>query len=267
MKLSNQYIYLGILLVFLLGMESCSSFDGKQESTISNKSGISNNEVLPKEEQVGKTNLTPTDTLSEKFKSEADLTIPNGYVMFDKIQGDLNEDGLEDSIIIIKETKKEKIIQDENYGELDRNRRGILIYFTNADKIDLITSNLNCFSSENEDGGGYFPPELSVEIEKGKLFINYGHGRYGYWKYTFRFKNSDFELIGYDSSENYGPIVNRETSINFLTKRKLVRENVNQNTEDSGDEVFEETWEDLEVDKLIRLSEIKDFDILELKLP
>ena len=73
-----------------------------------------------------------------------------------------------------------------------------------------------------------------------------------------------FELIGYDSSDNYGPIVNTETSINFLTKKKVTKTNTNKNTE-SGDEVFEEKTEKIKVDKLIQLSEIKDFDELEIR--
>ncbi len=69
-------------------------------------------------------------------------------------------------------------------------------------------------------------------------------------------------MIGYDSSDNYGPIVNTETSINFLTKKKVTKTNTNEN-EESGDEVFEEKTEKIKVDKLIQLSEIKDFDELE----
>jgi hypothetical protein len=54
------------------------------------------------------------------------------------------------------------------------------------------------FSSENEDGVS-ISPELSI-IKKSNLCVHYAHGRYGFWKYTFRFKNSDFDLIGYDES-------------------------------------------------------------------
>lgn len=171
---------------------------------------------------------------------------------------------MDDHVLIIKASEKENIVTNRFDEEVDRNRRGILVYLTNADEAVLTTKNLNCFSSENEDGGVYFPPQLSIDIEKGKLFVHYSHGRYGYWKYTFRYQNSDFELIGFDSSTNYGPIVNRETSINFLTKKKLVRENVSQNAEVSGEEIFEETWEDIEIQELYMLSEIKDFDELDM---
>ncbi len=187
--------------------------------------------------------------------------LPKGYTIFEKVKGDLNKDGLEDCVLIIKGTDKSKIIRDEYRGKLDRNRRGILILFKKKDHYELAAKNYDCFSSENEDGGVYFPPELSVEINKANLFIRYGHGRYGYWRYTFKFRNSDIELIGYDSSSNRGPIVESETSINFLTKKKQTKENTNKNPDqESGEEIFKETWTTIKVDKLIKLSQVKDFD-------
>ncbi len=181
-----------------------------------------------------------------------------------QVKGDINKDGLEDYVLIIKSTNKNKIIKDEYRGELDRNRRGIIVLFK-KNQYELVVKNYDCFSSENEDGGVYFPPELSVEINKGNLYIHYGLGRYGYWQYTFRFKNLDFELIGYDSSSNRGPIVNEVTSINFLTKKKQTKENVNENPEqESGDEIFKEVWVNIKVDKVLKLSEVKDFDELDM---
>ena len=196
----------------------------------------------------------------EPGKKPSDF-LPEGYVIVEMINGDLNKDGLEDCILIIKGTDKRKIINDKYSGELDRNRRGIIILFNKDGRYEMIVRNKDCFSSENEDGGVYFPPELYVEIEKGNLKVNYGHGRYGHWSYTFRFQNSDFELIGYDRS-NGGAVTNSETSINFLTKRKLEKVNLYKNTEE-GHEVFKETWKDIHVKRLIKLSEIEDFDKLD----
>lgn len=195
-------------------------------------------------------------------KKPADF-LPKGFVVFEEVYGDLNNDGLKDCILIIKGTEKDKIIQHENLGKLDRNRRGIIVLFkTKNDDYKLIVENDNCFSSENEEGGVYYAPELMVYVEKGNLFVHYAHGRYGYWKYTFRLKDSDFQLIGYDASDNHGPVVNNETSINYLTGKKQYKENTNPNA-DSGEEVFEETWSKIPVQKPIMLSEIKDFDELE----
>lgn len=199
----------------------------------------------------------------EQKQDPADF-LPKGYVIFEKITGDLNKDGMEDCVIIIKGSDTNKIVTDEYRGKLDRNRRGIIVLFNKKDHYELSLKNCDCFSSENEDGGVYFPPELSIEIKKGNLYAHYGHGRYGYWEYTFRFNNSDFELIGYDES-NGGPVIESETSINFLTKMKKEKVNTNENAQ-GGDEVFKVTRKNINVNRLVKLSEIKDFDELDMSV-
>ncbi|MDH4471242.1 MAG: hypothetical protein QE487_01470 [Fluviicola sp.] len=237
-------IYFVMLLVLL---QSCNNSPENQQAT--NNTTASTTDETTESSSVPETRKKPQDFL------------PSGYIVFDEMHGDLNKDGLDDCILIIKGTAEENIVEDENHGKLDRNRRGILILLNKKGNYELAVKNTNCFSSENEDGGVYFPPELSLEIKKGKLFVQYSHGRYGYWNYMFRFNNNDFELIGYDASDNYGPVVNREVSINYLTKKKSVKVNVNESAE-AGDEVFEETWEDIKIEKPIKLSEVKDFDEL-----
>jgi hypothetical protein len=189
--------------------------------------------------------------------------VPKGYKVFETIHGDVNKDGIEDLVLIIKETNKKKIVRVEDRGKLDRNRRGIIVLLKNNGQYELTLKNLICFSSEHEDGGVYYAPELSIEIIKGNLCVTYEHGRYGNWIYTFRYQSSNFELIGFDASENRGPVIERETSINFLTKMKQERIKTNDNA-DSGEEVFNTTSEKIKVDKLLRLSDIKDFDELDL---
>lgn len=208
--------------------------------------------------------LCSAKILSGQTHSGKDIAafIPKGYILFEQTSGDLNKDGLEDKVLIIKGTDKNKVIQDEYRGSLDRNRRGIIVLFNKKDHYELAVKNYQCFSSENEDGGVYFAPELSVEIKKGNLYVHYGHGRYGYWFYTFRLKDADFELIGFDES-NGGPVTHSTTSINFLTKKKQERVNTNENAQ-SGEEVFKETWSNIVIDKHLKLSAIKDFDTLSI---
>lgn len=189
--------------------------------------------------------------------------IPNGYVLFEKIFGDLNKDELEDCVLIIKDTDKSKIINHQYNRELDRNRRGIIILFKDNNGYTLASKNYHLFSSENEEGGVYFPPELSIEIIKNNLRINYSHGRYGYWYYTFRFNQNDFELIGYDSSSHTGPRVDSQLSINFLTNKKLELHNTNLNYDENQEDKFEETWSKIKKKPLIKLSEIIDIDELD----
>jgi hypothetical protein len=188
--------------------------------------------------------------------------LPKGFVVFERINGDLNKDGIEDCVLIIKGTSEDQIIIDEYLGKLDRNRRGIIVLFNKIDHYELAMKNYDCFSSENEDGGVYYAPELSLEIKDGNLYVHYAHGRYGYWEYTFKFQNSNFELIGYFLSSG-GEVVESETSINFLTEMKQEKVNTNENAK-GGDEVFKETWQNISTNRLVRLSEIKDFDELDM---
>ena len=195
------------------------------------------------------------------LKQNANDFIPQGFVLSGTSIGDLNKDGVDDKVLLIKGTDKGAYEKNE-YGEMvDRNRRGLVILFKKGEHYELVLKNATCFSSENEDGGVYYAPELSLEINKGNLYIHYAYGRYGYWKYTFRYRNSDFYLIGYDSSEG-GAVVEKETSINFLSKKKQEKVNTNENAQ-GGDEVFTETWTNITVTKLLKLRDIKDFENFE----
>ena len=193
--------------------------------------------------------------------------IPKGYKLFEKISGDLNKDGLEDCVLIIKATRKDGFVKNSFDKVVDRNRRGIIILFTEKDGYKLAVKNYNCFSSENEDGGVYYAPELWVEERKGNLYLRYCHGRYGYWEYCFRYQDADFMLIGYEAYHDRGPVVLEKMSINFLTGVEYDDENINADNfnDDSDDdseidEVFKRTVVKLKKKPLMKLSEIEDFD-------
>lgn len=235
--------YLSILLIF-----GCS----EQEKSIESKGDHI------------KTDTTETSSVDNSSESEPQKIptdfVPEGFVNFKEVYGELNGDGQQDCALIIKGTDKNKIIRDEYRGELDRNRRGIIVLLNGKNGYEVAAKNYTCFSSENEDGGVYFPPELAVNIVKGKLVLHYAHGRYGYWKYTFHYRKGKFLLIGYDQSDSRGPVEHYFYSYNFLTSRKLTKENINFETEYPEDEVYEETWEDLPKKELINLVTVKDFD-------
>ncbi|WP_336960320.1 hypothetical protein [Chryseobacterium contaminans] len=235
---------------------SCSKDKEKKELSQAKSDAISTKTV--KSDSVA----APSASVKEIKKNPADF-VPKGYRIFEKSFGDLNKDGLEDCMLVIKKIDAANIVNHEYRGKLDMNRRGIIVLLKNQNGYQLAAENNNCFSSENEDGGAYFSPELIVEAEKGNLIIHYAHGKYGYWRYIFRYQNSGFELIGYDESSNTGPLVNSTTSINFSTKKK--RKDINTNEEaEGGDEIFETTWNNIKITKLLNLTEIRDFDELEM---
>jgi hypothetical protein len=199
-----------------------------------------------------------------KMAVSAATFIPPGYVVEHSLHGDLNGDSRADHVFIIKGTDKAKLFNDEYRGTVDRNRRGIIVVLGRSDGDELVVANLACFSSANESGGVYFPPELMVTISKGSLLVHYAHGRYGYWTYNFRYQNSDVELIGYESSEDRGPTVERTTSINFGSKKMRIRKNLNP-ASDSGGEKMKETWQNFVLSKPIKLRDIADFDELSVE--
>jgi hypothetical protein len=189
---------------------------------------------------------------------------PKGFKLVETLRGDLNKDGQPDIVLLVQGTDPAAVVQNRFGERVDRNRRGLVIALRQGDGYTLALKNLTCFASENEDGGVYVPPELNLELAKGSLLINFLHGRYGYWSYNFRYRQGSFELIGYDSSQNHGPVVERVTSINLLTNKVLTRVNTNPEAE-GGDERYKETWSKVQRPKVITLSGISGFEDFSLR--
>ena len=205
--------------------------------------------------------LSPEQIQLQKDQKTYQAYIPPKYVLFEVLKGDLNKDGQADVVLIVKNTDPNMWLENQFGERVDRNRRGIMVLLNENGKYQKVVQNLAAFSSENEDGGVYFAPELAPSIEKGLLKIHYAHGRYGYWRYTFRLEGRDMRLIGYDDSDNHGPYIHSQTSINFLSQKKLLRENLNQDYEDDETR-FKETWSRVNAAP-IYLSKIKDFSELD----
>lgn len=205
-------------------------------------------------------NKSPEEIRLKEDSSRYKSYIPRSYRLTEVITGDLNKDRKTDLVLIVKATDPAKWVNDEYQGKLDRNRRGIIVLVNENGQYKKIIQNLSCFSSEYEDGGVYYAPELLLSVEQGLLNVHYAHGRYGYWRYRFQLKEHDLQLVGYDNSDNFGPYINSQTSINYLTQRKLVRENINKNRDDDTPK-FKETWYKMN-QAPVYLSKIKDFDRL-----
>lgn len=203
--------------------------------------------------------MTTEQNRFEKDKVKYKSYIPKNYDLFEVITGDLNKDKIQDTVLIVKATDPNAWVDHEYRGKLDRNRRGIVVLFGENETYKKVMQNLSVFSSENEEGGVYFQPELWIEIKNNLLNVHYAHGRYGYWNYSFRYETHDFRLIGYDSSEHQGPRVDSDTSINLMTGKKRYRKNLNQDEEEGPK--FKETWTKGNYGP-IYLSEIKDMDEL-----
>ncbi|GBU23221.1 hypothetical protein R80B4_03137 [Fibrobacteres bacterium R8-0-B4] len=141
--------------------------------------------------------------------------IPAGYVFGgDEARGDLNGDGADDFIIKI-------IDKSWNYS-------GIMIFFKDGDDYKPVLDVRQAFILE---GGG-----RSFKINRGNLYIKEdGNGTCDIheYTYTFKYRNSEFELIGYDQYDapcgGWTEDHSREggetykESVNFLSKKRMTK--------------------------------------------
>jgi hypothetical protein len=197
------------------------------------------------------------------YKTKPSEFIPEGFVVYKTHYGDLNNDEQEDCVVIIKGTNKDSIVVNRFDKKVDRNRRGFLILLSIKGKYRLASKNYDCFYSENEDGGNYYAPQLDIVLENGQLIVGFEHGRYGFWDYRFKYLESEFKLVEYNGSSNFGPTTLTETHINFVTKEKLFSENLDPDYE-SNNQIFKDTKTKINNSDLINLSEIKSFENLDM---
>ncbi|MCL2184018.1 MAG: hypothetical protein FWB85_11180, partial [Chitinispirillia bacterium] len=185
------------------------------------------------------------DSAAAAFAMAANVPnpVPAGYRLFEMFTGDLNGDGQEDVVLIIKGTDRNKIVKCEERGEsgdagnrmVDINGRGIIIDFKEGNGYRRVLENRDCLSSEIDDHLRTYP--YDIRIEKGSLFIKYGSSRFDECHYNFKYRNSDFELIGYDHHEMGGSMtVIKTVSVNYLSRKALIKERP------SGTGKFTETW-------------------------
>lgn len=75
-----------------------------------------------------KTSNSTTRSSSKKNSATNSLEkpeefVPDNFSLFDKIHGDLNKDGKDDCVLIVKSKDKSQIVFDESNEPIDRNRR------------------------------------------------------------------------------------------------------------------------------------------------
>jgi len=173
--------------------------------------------------------------------------VPKNWKIIAKAEGDLNADKVADLVIVIEDTKKKNILSNNDglgASALNTNPRLLLVLFKNSkNKFYLDEKNrINIPSEGNLENPCLEDPFLSskgIEITKGllKLSLRYWLSC-GSWEmnvndYTFRLKNNQFELIGYDTFSLHrasGEI--EESSYNFLTKKKSITTGKNISEED-----------------------------------
>lgn len=189
-------------------------------------------------------------------KSEFSAFLPKGYTLFESILGDLNKDNKADAVLIIKSTDKKNFVD-----EYDFNKRGIIILLKTENGYKKMVENRSCLPGD----GAIFSPLIWTEIKKNSLFVYQEHLRYGTKVHQFRLKGNDMQLIGYENTIYSARYLKKIVSVNFLTQRILIRENINheKNTDgETDEEVLKDTWSNFPMKNPIFLSKIEDFDEL-----
>jgi hypothetical protein len=133
--------------------------------------------------------------------------IPADYKLYGDMiaHGDLNADSTDDYALVI--AKKDG---DREYAV------GIMIFFKDGNDYKLALENRQCLDGMAED-----PTE--IKITKGNLYLKLWQGgklAESSYTFTFRYRNSDFELIGQDYMDRDGGDISVR-SINFLSKKKM----------------------------------------------
>ena len=187
--------------------------------------------------------------------------IPHDWKLIAQSVGDLNGDKTIDLAFVLQATDKKNIISNEGLGTdaLDTNPRILGIAFRDpaSDNYELVLQS-NTFILRHEDPDMTDPFD-GISVEKNgvlKISFRFWYSA-GTWymsthDYKFRFQNSRFELIGYESSETHR--ATGETtgySINFSTRKMHeIKENVQQEGPRS------------EKRTIFKLKELKTFDTL-----
>ena len=192
--------------------------------------------------------------------------IPKAWKLLASAQGDINNDGIKDAVLVIQDTDPKNIefMDGIGNGSIDHNPRLIAVYFGNSNKsYELQTSSATLIplrSSPNQE----VPLAGIVINEKGILsvsIVNWTSA--GSWSsssrnYKFRWQNKALQLIGFDFSDMHrGSMDTTEYSINFMTN-KIKTTTYNAAVDGNKNE----TWRDFKLEKPLLLTDIVTYETM-----
>lgn len=194
--------------------------------------------------------------------------IPKGWKSILSASGDLNNDKLEDTAIVIEKDDKANIVKNENLGPeyLNLNPRILLVLFKQKDGGYILASK-NDKGFIKSEGDTENPAlmdtldEISIKSNILKIKFNYFLSA-GSWSttqniYTFRFQNKRFELIGFDSKSYMRNSGNEEEfSINFSTNKAKIT--TGGNMFDEKENKPKDEWKTVNVKKKYVLDEMAE---------
>ena len=166
----------------------------------------------------------------KKQGASVEQIVPEGWE-HKEATGDLNKDGIKDLVVLAKPNFKEKMKTRDDGYEYNFNPYILAIYFGQADGNHQQWKQYEeLFPADDE----WISVDVDIEVtERGTLNISTGTfasgGSYGtnQTKYTYRFQNGDFYLIGRESTDmmrNTGEMTT--ISENYPTwKRQTIKDN------------------------------------------
>lgn len=155
-----------------------------------NENGTDN---MEKKEIQMSSNQLSDDPLKKKETIYSDtILLPLGFNELRRTQGDLNNDGLDELVVIA---------EDENAGEWGFERD--LFVYTKENNQWLLWDRFNGPILSSEEGGVFGDPFESISVERNCIVISHFGGSNWKWAYThrYRFQNDDWYLIGASSED------------------------------------------------------------------
>ncbi|WBV62017.1 hypothetical protein PFY12_07825 [Chryseobacterium camelliae] len=156
-----------------------------------------------------------------------DFVIPKGYEKVLEVKGDLDKDGKEEMVIVCNTFEK---IENQGY------KRKFYVLKKIQGSLKIWKENSTIL---NSSGAGFYPEDnkLEIQIKNNCLIISqsfYSNSRHtDTGKYTFRFQNGDFYLIGAFNQFEDTCEFNFVNDVNFSTGKVIIDETY---SECDGDE-------------------------------
>lgn len=181
--MKTNYKFFALVVLFIAGGCSSPTTDSKSAEN-------------PEKERVAVSAPTDGENTREEEKAQVNLKdlkipIPKKYELLDSICGDLDQDNVSELVVAYNTSLK---TEDEGI------KRSLCIYKIKNDHWELWKESKSALLGSKQ-GGMMGDPFNEMKIKNGILAISHYGGSSWKWGYTdkYRFQNSNFELIGYQS--------------------------------------------------------------------